>query len=145
MFDKAFMNFTASLVPTYERNGSVFSPTKGGRHRAVLRPYYGSANSPAENPVPLIQSVFPYQYDRTWRGDDGVLYYGIDQEDGTTDWYNEDGDPEGTMDTPTEDEQDENDYRNDGYAGKCPYCRGTGYDPINGGQCDYCGGTGERS
>lgn len=25
----------------------------------------------------------------------------------------------------------------------CPYCGGTGYDPLDGGQCDMCAGEGE--
>jgi uncharacterized phage protein len=28
------------------------------------------------------------------------------------------------------------------YEMNCPACRGTGYDPLDGGQCDRCNGTG---
>ena len=96
----------------------------------------------ASDLIKAIKHVFPYHYDRTWREEDGILHYGIDSEDGTTDWYEEDGTPAGTTSTPSEYEQDENDYRNDGYDFKCPYCRGTGYDPLDGGQCEYCDGLG---
>lgn len=99
----------------------------------------------ASDLIKTVSHAFPYSHDRTWREEDGVLHYGIDREDGTTDWYEEDGTPAGTTSTPSEYEQDENDYRNTGYDFKCPYCRGTGYDPLDGGQCEYCGGLGTRS
>lgn len=92
----------------------------------------------------FLADSFTGHYDRTWRTDDGQLLYGVDNEDGTTDWYDDYNNPEGTTDTPSEDEQDENDYRNDGYDSKCPYCRGTGYDPFDGGQCPECYGSGVR-
>ena len=90
------------------------------------------------------KNSFTGHYDRTWRTDDGDLLYGIDADDGKTDWYSEDDNPAGSTDTPTDEEQAENDSLNDGYDAKCPFCRGTGYDPYDGGQCDECGGTGEK-
>ena len=83
-----------------------------------------------------------HAFDRTWRGDDGILYLGIDHPDGTTDWFRDDGSLECRTETPTKTEQDENDYLNDGYNRVCPHCRGIGYDPLDGGQCDYCDGLG---
>ena len=50
------------------------------------------------------------KYDRTRRNNmtDGQIFYGVDNDEGDTDWYNESGDYEGTTRTPTDDEQAQN-------------------------------------
>ena len=48
-------------------------------------------------------------YDRTWQNEDGSTYYGVDDGEGRTDWYNEDGDLDSYSDTPSDDEQEMND------------------------------------
>ena len=49
-------------------------------------------------------------YDRTWTNEtDGQEFYGVDNEDGTTTWYDEDGCLDSVTDTPTDEEQDMND------------------------------------
>lgn len=48
-------------------------------------------------------------YDRTWQNEDGSTYYGVDDDNGKTDWYNEDGDLDSYSDTPSDDEQEMND------------------------------------
>lgn len=40
---------------------------------------------------------------------DGSTYYGVDDDNGRTDWYNEDGDLDSYSDTPSDDEQEMND------------------------------------
>ena len=49
-------------------------------------------------------------YDRTWTNNysDGKTFYGYDDEDGNTAWYDEDGNLDCVTATPTEDEQDQN-------------------------------------
>lgn len=47
--------------------------------------------------------------DRTWQNEDGSTYYGVDDGEGRTDWYNEDGDLDSYSDTPSDDEQEMND------------------------------------
>lgn len=47
-----------------------------------------------------------FEYDRTWKNDDGQTFYGVDDEDtGTTEWYDGSGGLDSVTDTPSEDEQ----------------------------------------
>ncbi len=51
------------------------------------------------------------EYDRTWTNStDGQQFWGIDNGDGTTSWYDRNGDYDSDSDTPTDWEQDENDW-----------------------------------
>ncbi len=47
-------------------------------------------------------------YDRIWRNKDGSVFYGYDDEDGTTTWYDPNGNLDSITDTPDEDEQEMN-------------------------------------
>ncbi len=47
--------------------------------------------------------------DRTWKNRDGSIFYGYDDEDGKTDWYDSKGNLDSRTDTPDEDEQEMND------------------------------------
>lgn len=82
---------------------------------------------------------FSKDYDRIRRNSDGQKFYGFDDDDGKTDWYDGDGFLDCVTDTPTEDEEEYSSWS----PGLCPYCNGTGYDPLDGGQCERCAGTGE--
>lgn len=55
--------------------------------------------------------LFGRNPDRTWRNNDsdGRVFYGYDDEEGNTDWYDKDGNLDSRTSTPTRDEQDEND------------------------------------
>lgn len=50
-------------------------------------------------------------YDRTWSNNDtdGETYYGYDDEDGNTTWYDSDGNLDSISPTPSDDEQEQND------------------------------------
>ena len=48
-------------------------------------------------------------YDRTWRNGDGTVFYGYDDGEGNTDWYDKNGNLDCVTDTPDEDEQTMND------------------------------------
>lgn len=55
----------------------------------------------------------PEDYDRVWYNDsDGQTFYGYDDGEGNTDWYDSDGYLDSTTDTPEDWEQDMN---NEGY------------------------------
>ncbi len=48
--------------------------------------------------------------DRTWRNSsDGEVFYGFDSDDGKTAWYDKYGNIDSITDTPTDDEQSQND------------------------------------
>ncbi len=49
-------------------------------------------------------------YDRTWSNNDtdGETYYGYDDEDGNTTWYDSDGNLDSISPTPSDDEQEQN-------------------------------------
>lgn len=49
--------------------------------------------------------------DRTWRNNDtdGNTYYGYDDGDGKTTWYDKDGNLDSITDTPSDFEQEKND------------------------------------
>ena len=42
--------------------------------------------------------------DRETTNDDGHVFYGYDNDDGTTTWYDEDGHCDSTTDTPSDDD-----------------------------------------
>ena len=55
----------------------------------------------------------PTDYDRMDRNkSDGQIFYGYDNDDGTTDLYTEDGTLDARTDTPSDDEQEQIDYEN---------------------------------
>lgn len=81
---------------------------------------------------------FSRDYDRIRRNSDGQKFYGFDDDDGKTDWYDDDGFLDSVTDTPSSDDEEM------GWSpGMCPNCDGTGYDPLDGGQCDRCDGIGQ--
>lgn len=50
----------------------------------------------------------PEGYDRRYRNrSDGQVFYGYDDGNGRTDWYDEDGNLDSYTDTPTDDEQEQ--------------------------------------
>lgn len=55
--------------------------------------------------------LFNRNYDRTWRNNDsdGETFYGYDDGDGHTDWYDRNGNLDSVTDTPSDFEQDQND------------------------------------
>ena len=56
-------------------------------------------------------NVFHREPDRTWRNNDsdGQTFYGFDDGEGYTDWYDRYGNLDTSTTTPTEEEQDQND------------------------------------
>ncbi len=48
------------------------------------------------------------EYDRKWVNSDGSTFYGIDDGEGNTDWYDSKGDLDCTTKTPSDDEQEAN-------------------------------------
>lgn len=56
-------------------------------------------------------SIFDREPDRTWRNNDtdGRTFYGFDDDDGTTAWYDENGNLDDVSDTPSDWDQERND------------------------------------
>ena len=55
--------------------------------------------------------IGPRKFDREWTNDsDGQHFYGVDDGDRTTTWYDDKGNLDSITDTPDEYEQDENDW-----------------------------------
>lgn len=55
--------------------------------------------------------LFGSSPDRQWRNNDtdGRVFYGYDDDEGYTDWYDADGNLDSRTLTPSEDEQEQND------------------------------------
>lgn len=55
--------------------------------------------------------LFDRDYDRTWTNNDsdGRTFYGYDDGEGHTDWYDSNGNLDSSTSTPTDEEQDQND------------------------------------
>lgn len=59
----------------------------------------------------LFENLFGSTPDRTWRNNstDGQTFYGYDDKDGNTTWYDKNGYLDSRTPTPTQEEQDQND------------------------------------
>lgn len=96
-------------------HGTGYDPLDGGQCDRCDGTGMISVNSDDESMIMqgYVNTNEPEGYDRRWRDSaTGEIFYGYDQDDGETNWLSGSGDLVDVTPTPSEDEQEAQDYMN---------------------------------